>query len=99
MALETAVNRAVKRVVQVFRDYARAQGWGPGDYELYLRLNEDWGRIHVLLVARDYPGRYIEERWLSVVDFVDQALHDDPGLANAITLTLRTYDEVAKGGI
>jgi hypothetical protein len=99
MAVEATLKGAVRRVIQSFRRYAQAQGWAKGDYRILVETNPDWGRIHVILVARDFPGHNPEDGWLSVIDFIDEDLKDEPELGESINLTLRTFDQVEQGGI
>ncbi|CAN5853996.1 hypothetical protein BH23PLA1_BH23PLA1_29200 [soil metagenome] len=99
MAIEAAMKPAVRRVAQVFKKYAVSEGWRQGDYRILVDVNPDWGRIHVIFVARDFPGRDIEDSWISMLDFIDRELKVEPDLAEAINLSLRTFDEVDQGGI
>jgi hypothetical protein len=99
MALEAAMRQAVRRVAQSFHRYAESQGWTKDDYQVWVEPNPEWGRLHVILVARAFPGRFIEDHWLSVIDFLDKDLKDEPELLEALNLTLRTFDQVKEGGI
>jgi hypothetical protein len=99
MAVETEMKRVLRPVIQAFREYAAAQGWGPGDYKLYLRPNLEWGYIKVILVARRFPSQDPHENYNAVTDFIEERLKDEPHLKSATGVVLRTFDEVARGGL
>jgi hypothetical protein len=99
MALEATLKYAVRRIAQVFRDYGIAQGWTQDDYQLFVHLNPDWGRIHLVLVVRAWPENVKEDPWFAIVDYLEGRLKDDPALFNAINLVVQTRDQVAEGGI
>jgi len=99
MALESGMREAVRRVVMSFHRYAKSQGWQKEDYRVYYETNPDWGRIHVVLGARRFPRETTEENWLSVIDFIDEDLKDSPELLDAISLTLRTFDQLEGRGL
>ena len=93
------MKRAIRRVVQLLQRYATAHGWHPGEYQIFIRSNEEWGRIEVILVAREFPGKDEFEQWESVIDFLEKELKDDRPLFEALHLNLRTFDQVAEGGL
>ena len=99
MASQATMTHALRRLAQAFDAYALAQGWKREDYRTFVRINEDWGQIHVIFVARAFPGKHLEGQWSRVWDFVERELEDDPGLAKVLHLVLRTFDEVAEGGL
>ncbi len=93
------MRRAVRRIAQAFRDFAASQGWGPDDYRLLFSVNEDWGQVQVIFVAAAFPGSDEDERWMKVYEFVEKNLKDEPSLWNALHFTLRTFDQLAEGGL
>jgi hypothetical protein len=99
MASQAVMRYAVKRVAQAFRSYASAQGWGPDEYRIFLSVNEDWGQIHVIFVAKAFPKKRAHDQWLDVLNFVEKELKDDKALVEALHLVLRTFDEVEEGGL
>jgi len=99
MALEAAMKNAIRRVVQILRAYATAQRWHPGEYQIFIRPNEGWGQIHIILVAREFPGKDYFEQWESVIDFLEKELKHDRPLFEALHLVLHTFDQVAEGGL
>ena len=99
MAVEATLKGPVRRVAQTFRRYALRQGWGKDEFRILIETNAEWGRIHVILLAREFPGHDVEEAWFSVVDFVDDDLKDEPDLRTAINLVLRTFEQVDEGGL
>lgn len=99
MAIQAAMIYAVQHVVEAFQKYAGTQGWGPGDYRMFVRASEEWGHIHVILVAKAFPGKSKHDQWLSVLDFIERELKDEPALRAGFHLTLRTFDQVKEGGL
>src|SRR5687767_5344223 len=90
MAVETVMKRAVKRIVKTLDKFAANEGWKTDEYRVLFHLNPDVGRIHVVVIARSFPGKDIEDKWLNVLNFLERDL-DDPELLSAILLTLRTF--------
>jgi hypothetical protein len=99
MAHDWTLKQVEDRIVGAIQEYTASQGWGSEDYRLFLRVNNRVGRFHVFLVARDFPGRDIEEKWIKVRRALNQSLSEIEGLADSINLTLRTFDEFDQGGI
>src|SRR5205823_4591383 len=93
------MKRALRRVIQLLRRYATAHGWQPGEYRIFLRANEEWGYIKIILVAKTFPGKDEFEQWESIIDFLEKELKDDRPLFEALGLNLRTFDQVAEGGL
>jgi hypothetical protein len=98
MALEAMIKYGLQRLAQAFRDYAPAQGWGPEDYQVYVRLKLLWGRIHVILVAKALPDSDEKKAWLSVWNFLQAKLKDEPDLIATLNLDVRTFEQVKAGG-
>ncbi len=101
MALEPALRQTLEWVAQAFRDYAETQGWGEGDYRVFVRINPDWGQVHVVLAAKDFPGVTPLKQWSSVMDFLDERFRavDDPRAVKSVSLTLRTFDQIEENGV
>jgi hypothetical protein len=89
----------LRRIAQALHEYAADQGWRADDYRVLVRLNEAWGRIHVVLVAKAFPQPSLEDAWHGVIDYLEDKLRDEPALFESISLTLRTFDQVEEGGV
>jgi hypothetical protein len=89
----------MQRLALAFRAYAAKQGWQPEDYRVLVYFNEEWGAIHLLLVAKEFPRKDWYERWEHVFSFLEKNLTDEPDLRRALHLVLHTFDEVAEGGL
>jgi hypothetical protein len=99
MALESALRRTVEWVARALRDYAADQGWDRRDYRLLIRINRDWGRVHVILVAKKYPAGSPYEQWASVMNYLNEKFKDDaPQLTKFVSLTLMSFEEIEQGG-
>lgn len=99
MAIETTMKYAVRRIAQAFQKYTSTLNWSPSDYQLFVRFNEEWGQIHLILVAKAFPQKKPEDQWLSVKEFLRKEFKDDPALRDALHLVLLTFDQVAEGGL
>ncbi len=93
------MKNAVGRIAVAFHQYATKQGWKADDYRILVEVKPEWGRIHVVFVAREFPGTHPEDQWLSVIEFLDATLADSPELLESLNLTLRTFDQVQQGGL
>ena len=98
MVSETVKKRAIRSLVQALQKYAESQGWQSEDYRIFYWGNWDWGKIHLILVARAFPGRY-EDQWLTISEYLKKELKDEPVLRKAFNLELRTFDQVEEGGL
>ena len=99
MAIETAVRYSLRRLNEAFEHYATTQHWRPDDYQVFVRLNLDWGAIHLILVAKAFPAANGEDPWLAVRQFLEQELKDDRALFEALHVVLETFDQVKEGGL
>jgi hypothetical protein len=100
MALEPALRRTVEWIAQAFREYAADHNWDRRGYRILVRVNPDWGRVHVILAAKEFPGGSPQEQWSSVMDYLAEKFKDsDPQLTNSVSLTLMSFDEIEQGGI
>ncbi len=100
MALEAAVRQTIRWVTRAFGQFAADQGWKPGDYQVFVDINEDWGKVHVILAARDFPGQTHREKWQYVMDYLLRNFgEEEPLLLQALGLILRTFDQIEEGGI
>jgi len=91
VALTREMKSSLRRVGEVFRDFADERGWPPTDYALRGYLNLDWGRINVVLAAGAYNDRPTGTSYREVFEYLDRHLADDLSLRNAIELFLEGY--------
>jgi hypothetical protein len=98
MIVEATMKPILRRAIQVFRDYAQSQGWGPDEYRIYLRPNLEWLKVSFVLVAKAFPSQDYHENYLAIDQFVKKELKDDPSLRRMIGFSLLTFDQVAQGG-
>jgi hypothetical protein len=94
------MRRVERRVIDLFRGYARRQGWRSDRYKIYFVSNEDWGYILVLLVAERFPHADYYDNYSDVHDYLEAQLKGKESvLLRAISLALRTFDQVKEGGM
>jgi hypothetical protein len=101
MAIQTAMKRILTGIDESIDAYAREKGWKQDDYQAFLRVNEDWGQFHIILVARAFPVELTpEDQWIEVIEFLQRQLKKKKiDLGGGLHLVLRTFDEVAEGGL
>ncbi|MEJ7639667.1 MAG: hypothetical protein WKF75_17255 [Singulisphaera sp.] len=100
MALESEVRQTLRWITQAFDRFAADCGWKSGEYQVLVRINQDWGRVHVILAAKEFPGGTEQEKWQKVMDYLVQKFgQDEPGRLQSISLSIRTFDEIEEGGI
>ncbi len=100
MALTAEVRQTIRWVTRAFGRFAADQGWKPGEYQVFIHINEDWGKVHVLLAAKDFPGQTELEKWQYVMHYLERHFgEEEPWLLKALGLILRTFDQIEEGGI
>jgi hypothetical protein len=88
----------MRRIAAALREFVDEQGWQPGDYQILLRVLEDWGRITVLFVARDFGGLSKKDMWARVWAHLNQSLQREGDIGISVGLILRSRDQVDQGG-
>ncbi len=82
MATHPAVIRARRRIAEAISEFAAEQQWKPEDWAIFMRVNEEWFSIHIILVAKAFEGRDRRECYGEVWDYVRRSLQADaPGLS------------------
>ena len=99
MGRGTIVRRAVRRIADALRAYADARGWSPEEFQVFARVNDRWGKIHIIFVSQRFENHPNFASYTSVRDFLRRELQDDPELDQAIGLVVRTPSQVEQGGI
>jgi hypothetical protein len=66
--------KALKKIAGALGDFAKQQGWQPGEYQILFRVLEDWGKISVFLIAKDFGGLSEKDMWLRVWNFLEASL-------------------------
>jgi hypothetical protein len=88
MALETGLKDAALRVARSFHGFAKAQGWPPGSYRLFMSADPEWNNISVTFVADGFEGQDEQERYDDVRDFLEEDLSDEPELERMMSLVI-----------
>jgi hypothetical protein len=84
--------------MHALNDFARQQGWKPDEYQVLFRVLEDWGRISVMLIARDFAGLSNREMWDRVVDHLEMSLKSGGDIGFSLGVSVRTQEQVDLGG-
>jgi hypothetical protein len=90
---------ALATLVKALRDFAKAQGWKPGEYSILFRVLEDWGRIRVILVAEDLGGRSNREVWNELFDHLEKTLNRGADIGFSLGFSVRERKQVEEGGM
>ena len=99
MAGQGAVKNALRRLDAAMRSFASAHGWGPDDYRVYVHVNESWAYLLLIVTARSFPGDDRHAQWELVLDHLEAALPRRESPFISLSLNLRTFDQVAEGGM
>lgn len=100
MALGTTIRTrtALRRISAALKDFAKEQGWGPDDYKIFFRVaSQDWGRITIFFIVKDFGGLSRNEMWVRVTDYLEHSLQRGGDIGFSIGLSVRTFDQVAQG--
>jgi hypothetical protein len=89
---------ALRRIAAALNDFAKEQGWNRSDYRILFRVLEDWGRITIFFIVKEFGGLSRNEMWARVTDHLDQSMSRDGETGFSIGISVRTFDQVAKGG-
>ena len=81
------------------RKYADERDWGSEDYRVYMRSEDDWNFVHVVLVARAFEGRDNFAVYSEVLDFLQKHLADQPDLLNSMGLVVMDFKQADDRGI
>jgi hypothetical protein len=89
---------ALARIARALDEFAKKQGWKKDQYQVLFHLQEEWGRITVMLVAEDFGGRTEREMWDQVFDFLENSLRKDGEIGFSLGLSVREKSQVERGG-
>ncbi len=88
-----------RRVANSLMKYAHEHDWTPDDYRIYMRSEDDWEFVHIVLVARAFEGRDNFAAYSEVLDFLQGDLADRPDLLNSIALVVKDFRQAEDRGI
>jgi hypothetical protein len=90
---------AVRRIAKALMEFAKEQGWRKDQYELLFHVQEDWGRITLMLVAEDFGGRSDREMWDLVHNYLERSLKQEGDIGFSLGLAVREKSQVERGGL
>src|SRR4051794_29687821 len=90
---------ARRRIANALMKYAESRGWNSGDWRVYMRSEDDWDFVHVVLVAREFEGRDNFEAYSEVWKELQKDLVDQPELLNSIGLVVQDFRQAEGRGI
>src|SRR5262249_28719246 len=90
---------AVRGIAKALMEFAKEQGWRHDQYELLCAVQEDWGRITVMLVAEDFGGRSDREMWDLVYNYLERSLKQEGDIGFSVGLAVREKSQVERGGL
>lgn len=88
----------VRRIANAVVKLAKAQGWRKDQYEILFRLQEEWGRITIMLVVDSFGGRSEREMWDLIFDFLQRSLQQQGDIGFSLGLIVREKSQVQRGG-
>jgi hypothetical protein len=98
MANRTELRRKARLARNLLRLYAQKQGWPKQDYRIFMRARGG-GILHVLLVARAWNGPPGFASWQLAWEYLKDGLRDEPEVLDHLRLGVRSFDQVAEGGL
>jgi hypothetical protein len=100
MAAVTALKttKALRRIAAGLRDYAKLQGLRADEFQILFRVLEDWGKISVLLILRDFGGLPEKQVWLRVWEFLEAFLRQGNDIGFSVGLLVRDGKRLEQGG-
>lgn len=99
MAEDPGLTAAQYLIAPALDRFARAKGWDRRDYAIYYLSNCDWGRIHILFVAKGFDGQDDHAITNEVWAYLKDELRDEPEVLKATGLVVRSMEKVAEGGL
>ena len=101
MATITALRtvNALRRIAEALRNFAKLQRWQPDEYEILFRVLEDWGRISVLLIVKDFGTLTEKEMWLQVWNHLEESLKNGGDIGFSVGLSVRDSKQLEHGGM
>jgi hypothetical protein len=87
----------VRRIANALKDFAVGQGWQPGEYQILFRVLEDWGRISVFFIVKEFGNLSENEMWVRVWDHLEKSLGSDMGYS--VGLSVRNWAQMNQGGM
>jgi hypothetical protein len=90
---------ARRRIAKSLMNYAHARDWKSADYQVYMRGEDDWDFIHVVLVASEFEGKPNYESYSTVWQHLRDDLADRPDLLSSIGLVVKDPRQAEDRGI
>ena len=105
MDSEPSLKVAARKLAGVLHRYAASRGWhyapygdfSRGDYYIDILANVEWSRFDVTLVAKALGEHGSFDEFNKVQDWIEANLKDDPALAEAVDIVVRSPKEYAEG--
>lgn len=89
----------LKELVEAVNDFAKARNWRPGDYSMFVRVQEDWLNINFILVVPDLGGQTPEAVWNELDDHLEEIRKELAETGFYIGYLVRDRKQVEHGGI
>jgi hypothetical protein len=89
----------VRKIARSLQNFAKSQGWQPGEYQIFFHILEDWGRISVLFIVKDFGSLSENELWVHIWDHLAKSLKEDGDIGYSLGLSVRDQQQVEQGGI
>jgi hypothetical protein len=101
MAISTTfkTRTVLRRIVRALKAFAAEHGWQPGEYQIFFRVLEDWGRINIFFIVGEFGTQTEKEMWVRVWDYLQESLKQDGDTGFSVGLSVRERQQVQQGGM
>ena len=83
MVVEGPIAAVGRRVISTIRDYADRR-FGSDHYRILVRLDPDWGKVHVIFAIPSLEARGGEDRvWTDLKNYLLMRFRDEPEMAQS----------------
>ncbi len=93
------LQRCLRLVVGALTKYANDEGWQPGTFGIFYRVNEDWGRVHIIFVSEHFDSRTEYLNYVGVLKYLKQTFNANADVLASLSLVTRSQEQVNQGGI
>jgi|GEM_PF-1350724 len=93
------LQRCLRLVAGALTKYAQDKGWKPDSFGIFYRVNEDWGRVHIIFVSEHIDPQTKYQNYVDVLGYLRQTLDEDADLLDNLSLVTRSQEQVNQGGI
>jgi hypothetical protein len=99
MDASATLNNVVSHVVRALAEYADSKGWDRQDFRIYYYMNEEWGVVNFVFVAKAFDDEDNSLSYLDVWNFLIKHFASAPEILRLFSLVVRGMEQVKQGGL